>query len=165
MNVHDLMYIFSRCLYKSISMDAIPHQGTSSCRVPAIFENVPCVAAFSPVCFVIEYSRSTCPVRFTPSGVTSKAQAKTMARGNPINTRIMTNCDDQFGKLNIGKTVVVTCIMIHPATIYTAATLNIFRLLSSRRYCLRSMLHLWSNLLNSTNINDTVKYQSILILF
>ena len=47
---------------------------------------------------------------FRPSGVSSKAQAKINARGNPINTKAVTKVTDQSGSFKTGKVVAVTSI-------------------------------------------------------
>ena len=61
---------------------------------------------FRPVRCVIESSRGTSWVRFSPSGVISKIHAKTSITGSPMSKIRITRRTAQFGISNMGKTCV-----------------------------------------------------------
>ena len=67
-------------------------------------------SSLRPVTWVMDSVRSTCFSSLMPSGVSSKAQAKISATGNPVNKRTVTRGTVQSGRFNIGKVVAVTSI-------------------------------------------------------
>jgi len=71
----------------------------------------------------ITSSGETFSVRFNPSGVISKAQARTSAIGKPSNVSTTTALVITSGRWSAGTTVAATCITSQPTTAYATATL------------------------------------------
>ncbi len=69
---------------------------------------------FLPVLAVIDVERSTSRVFFRPSGVSSKAQAKSTANGKPIATRSTSVLKIQSGAPNPGSRVSAICTTSQP---------------------------------------------------
>ena len=72
-------------------------------------------SSFFPVSFVVVVALSTSVSRLMPSGVSSNAQAKNNAKGNPMMPIQVTKARVQPGRLSAGETVSVTCTTTQPS--------------------------------------------------
>ena len=87
----------------------VPAKYTSATAIAAIMTK----SSLRPALDVVESERSTSLSLFNPSGVSSKAQAKISATGNPSNSSTVTSVAAQSGRLRIGKVVAETSINNH----------------------------------------------------
>ena len=68
-----------------------------------------------PVFRVVDTSGRTSSLRFSPCGVSSKAQANTSASGSPRITSVVTTFSIHAGAPNIGKSTEATWMATQPA--------------------------------------------------
>ena len=96
---------------------ASSHTNLSRAKSPRATASTPMIRKFSsrPVFRVVDTSGCTSSLRFSPCGVSSKAQANTSASGSPRITSVVTTFSIHAGAPNIGKSTEATWTATQPA--------------------------------------------------